>query len=71
MSKLCSCMTNPFAELPPEMRSPPGKKSSLRQVVCPICGLEYWTNRRTEVCFDCEKRGILGPETRERKGMEG
>jgi small redox-active disulfide protein 2 len=25
-------------------------------VVCPICGLNYWTNRDTNVCSDCERK---------------
>jgi uncharacterized protein with PIN domain len=31
------------------------KKSSLRKTTCPSCGREYWTNRSTDICFDCEK----------------
>jgi hypothetical protein len=46
-----------FAELPPEMRPRPQKKSSLRQVTCPDCGLVYWTNRSIDLCMDCEKKG--------------
>lgn len=55
----CSCVTDPFAELPPEAR-PPAKPvmGKLRQVTCPGCGLDYWTNRSTNLCKDCEKKGI-------------
>jgi len=56
--KLCDCMRNPFAALPPEMHPRPQKKSSLRKVTCPGCGRQYWTNRSTDVCFDCEKKGV-------------
>jgi hypothetical protein len=55
---LCSCSPEPFAELPPELR-PPSKSSlsGLRQVTCPGCGLVYRTNRATDLCADCERRG--------------
>jgi len=56
--KLCDCMRNPFAALPPEMQPKLKKNSSLRKVTCPGCGREYWTNRSTDVCFDCEKKGV-------------
>ena len=54
----CSCVTDPFAELPPEAR-PPAKPplGKLRQVTCPGCGLKYWTNRSTDLCKDCQKKG--------------
>ncbi len=52
----CSCNPDPFAGLPPEVRPKAEvRKSDLRQVTCPACGLEYWTNRATDVCLDCEK----------------
>jgi len=47
-----------FAALPPELRLRPQKKSSLRQVICPGCGLAYWTNRSTDLCMECEKKGV-------------
>ncbi|MGC8878249.1 MAG: hypothetical protein ACP5R2_03410 [Anaerolineae bacterium] len=52
----CGCHLDPFAALPPEER-PRGKSplGDLRHVVCPICGLEYWTNRAGDVCPKCEK----------------
>ena len=55
----CSCITDPFAELPPEVR-PPAKPAmgNLRQVICPGCGLEYWTNRSTDLCRDCQQKNI-------------
>lgn len=34
------------------------KKSDLRKVTCPGCGLVYWTNRATDLCMDCEKAGV-------------
>ena len=55
----CNCVTDPFAELPPETR-PPAKPrmDKLRQVTCPGCGLKYWTNRSTDLCKDCQKKDI-------------
>ena len=55
----CRCVTDPFAELPPEARRLPARPTmgKLRQVTCPGCGLSYWTNRSTDVCIDCEKKG--------------
>lgn len=58
--KQCSCMTNPFAALPPEMRPKPQKKGLLRKTTCPGCGREFWTNRSTDFCFDCEKKVASG-----------
>jgi hypothetical protein len=54
----CSCRPDPFAGLPPEVR-PKAEvmKSDLRQVTCPACGLEYWTNRATDICLDCDRTG--------------
>jgi len=51
----CSCKGEPFADLPPELRPKMKQKGSLRQTRCPLCGKEYWTNRETDLCFDCEK----------------
>jgi hypothetical protein len=49
-----SCCTDPFAGLPPELRPLPAvKKTGLRQVTCPQCGLVYLTNRATDVCLGC------------------
>jgi len=53
----CTCVTDTFAALPPELRPRPRRKSSLREVTCPGCGLVYWTNRPTDLCMGCEKRG--------------
>ncbi len=58
-SPLCTCLQDPFMALPPELR--PRQKSTmgnLRKVTCPGCGLTYWTNRKTDVCVNCEKKGI-------------
>jgi hypothetical protein len=54
---LCSCVQDPFAALPPELR-PKSKPTmgGLRKVTCPGCGLSYWTNRATDLCVDCEKK---------------
>jgi hypothetical protein len=54
-------MEDGFAALPPELRPRPQKKSSLRQVTCPGCGLVYWTNRSTDVCMKCETKGVKTP----------
>ena len=61
----CTCVTDPFAPLPPELRPRPtgGKNTGLRKVTCPGCGLVYWTNRKTDLCVDCEKKGVKLPET--------
>lgn len=52
---LCSCVGDPFSALPPELRHRPQNKGSLRHVECPSCGKEYWTNRETDLCINCEK----------------
>lgn len=55
----CSCITDPFADLPPDMRPQPRPTmGKLRQVTCPGCGLSYWTNRSADLCKDCEKKGL-------------
>jgi len=54
----CTCMGHEFAALPPELRPRPKKKSSLRRVTCPECGLVYRTNRDTDVCMACEKKAV-------------
>ena len=51
----CTCVTDPFSAVPPELRPQPRKKGSLRKVGCPSCGKEYWTNRQGELCLDCER----------------
>jgi len=63
----CTCMTDAFADLPLEVkpqRTP--RKSSLRKVICPGCGLSYWTNRPTDLCMDCEKKGRTGGQIERR-----
>ena len=52
----CTCTQGGFGALPPELRPRPKKKSSLRKVTCPGCGLVYRTNRETDLCMDCEKK---------------
>ena len=53
----CTCMQDPFAALPPELRPRPVKNDfGLRKVTCPNCGFVYWTNRKTDLCVDCEKK---------------
>jgi NAD-dependent dihydropyrimidine dehydrogenase PreA subunit len=31
-------------------------KGLLRKTVCPKCGKHYWTNRKTDLCIDCENQ---------------
>jgi small redox-active disulfide protein 2 len=38
------------------MRPHKDAMSGLRKVACPVCGLNYWTNRDTDVCSDCERK---------------
>lgn len=52
----CTCVRDGFAAVPPELRPRPKKKSSLRKVTCPGCGLVYWTNRDTDLCMECERK---------------
>ena len=52
----CTCNRDPFAGLPPEMRPRKDPMPGLRKAVCPVCGLNYWTNRNTDVCSDCERK---------------
>jgi hypothetical protein len=55
---LCTCVQDPFAALPPEMRPKKATgKGDLRKVTCPGCGTEYWTNRKTDLCLECETGG--------------
>jgi small redox-active disulfide protein 2 len=62
MSKArCACQRDPFADLPPELRPHEDTLGGLHQVTCPACGLEYWTNRSTDVCIDCERKAPVGP----------
>jgi len=59
----CACNKDPFSGLPPEMRPHRDSMSGLRKVTCPSCGLNYWTNRGTDVCSDCEKKSArVAPE---------
>jgi hypothetical protein len=54
-SQPCSCNPDPYAGLPPEARpKEPVKHGDLRNVECPGCGMDYWTNRATDLCIDCE-----------------
>lgn len=51
----CTCLQDGFGALPPELRPRRKKKSGLRRVRCPGCGMEYRTNRETDLCMDCER----------------
>jgi len=60
---ICTCVQDPFADLPPELRPRPVQKiGGLRKVTCPGCGLVYWTNRKTDLCVECEKKGVKLPD---------
>lgn len=64
---LCTCVPDPFASLPPDLRPPlQNKISDLRKVACPGCGLIYWTNRKPDrnldLCNECRKKGVRLPE---------
>ena len=51
----CSCVQDPFAALPADIRPPAqAKKGSLREVNCPGCGIKFWTNRSTDFCLECD-----------------
>lgn len=65
----CSCVTDPFSILPPElMPRPKNIMGGLRKVTCPACGARYWTNRDTELCTHCEKKGVRPPEAGAQEG---
>ena len=57
----CTCVKDPLAALPPDLRPRSQKPSDLRRVTCPGCGLIYRTNRPTDVCMECEKKGVKAP----------
>jgi len=48
--KVCACV-QAFRDM---MRAAPPKKDWLRKTTCPRCKKEFWTNRDTDYCFDCE-----------------
>jgi hypothetical protein len=59
----CSCTQDPFSELPAELRPRQRSwKEGLRKVTCPGCGMNYWTSRKTDLCPNCEKKGVRLPE---------
>ena len=63
---LCTCIQDPYADLPPELRPKPVQKmGDLRKVACPGCGLVYWTNRKSDLCLECEKKGVRSAETKD------
>ena len=66
----CPVCHDPFSDLPPELRPPLGNDmGDLRRITCPGCGIVYWTNRKTNLCVECEKKGVKIAETKE--SMEG
>lgn len=32
------------------------KKNLIRKTKCIVCGKIYWTNRETDICYDCERK---------------
>jgi len=63
VTPICTCVQDPFANLPSGLRPKRvDKMGRLRKVTCPGCGTAYWTNRKTDVCIECEKKGIRLPE---------
>ena len=61
----CTCFQDPYADLPVELRPKPVEKlDDLRKVTCPGCGLVYWTNRKPDLCIECEKKGVHVPESK-------
>jgi hypothetical protein len=65
----CTCVSNPYASLPPELRPhPKNSMGGLRRVTCPNCGLKYWTNRQSDLCVDCEKSGATNSKTNQDAG---
>lgn len=46
----CACASR-MADL---LRATCAKRDWLRKTACPECKKEYWTNRETDYCFDCE-----------------
>ena len=53
---LCTCSGGGSVALPPELQPRPRKKSSLRKVTCPGCGLVYRTNQAGDLCMECERK---------------
>jgi len=69
---LCTCVKDPFSDLPPDLRPrPKNTGSDLRKVTCPDCGLIYWTNRKTDLCIDCDKKGVRLPEANINQHING
>ncbi len=33
-----------------------GNKDMFRKTTCEVCGKQYWTNRKSNICFDCEAK---------------
>jgi len=48
----CACVSNKIDLL----RAYTRKEVDLRKARCPSCGKEYWTNRDTDYCLDCDKK---------------
>jgi len=64
---LCTCVKDPFTDLPPDLRPRTTKTMGpLHKVTCPGCGLVFWTNRKTDLCIDCEKKGVRLPEAKKK-----
>lgn len=51
--KLCGCASDSFVTVPAELQPRAQKGHCLHRVKCPCCGKEYWSNKETDLCFDC------------------
>jgi len=61
----CNCGQDLYADLPSEMQ-PKNRtwKTGFRQVTCPNCSLEYWTNCEGDLCTACQKNLTSQKNTR-------
>mgnify|MGYP001042414828 CR=1 FL=1 len=53
--RLCPKKAIAFPQRIAAMPKVPKDKGLLRKVKCRNCGRIFWTNRDTDLCFDCEK----------------
>lgn len=65
----CSCVQDLYTALPTELwPQVKPKNGGLRKLSCPGCGLDYSTNRKTDFCFDCEKKNLSQADHRTKSG---
>ncbi|MGB9925593.1 MAG: ATP-binding protein [Candidatus Bathyarchaeales archaeon] len=53
---LCHNKAISFPQRPSVTSSMAENKKLLRRAPCPVCGKIYWTNRESDICFDCERQ---------------